>query len=817
MTLPFSLAIKDYNTFTPLQNKTIQITNIDSKQIYTQTTDSRGYVSFNIKESERGDFFSVRLLNDNEYEPTPYYLTKQSPQPNTFTTTISKHTIQKILNPNSYANHFAILYFKAQISLYFNGTTLCIMQGTKNLASFNARSGKAITQEEKLELEQQGYEGFVSAIHNTTNNETISHSDTISYFCLDKKWQEQKDKGAIPEGEYYINPNEIDKRAIHIQESTFTQENTLDINPRIYTNKECTNTRESNTNRDNFYLYNFYHQSQHKCSNNNGIDIVNNKSDFFNILTYKAESQAVIKLQVTYPKKLESKIDFIYMSDDGLQRDKEYLHTNTIFAPGTYIELEAKLSDNVESSNTTQTLQWAFTLLYNQKEVDSLFTHNTLHTYTFYHLLDSNQIEQQEHNVNLFTNDTNTGIDTTKIGFSLPLIREYEDSSQCFIIVFAFEHTKTKPDITDPYKIIDMSFKVGEDSTNGVIESKREKQSFEQKAIYNQTSISNLKAWNELQCICSLKEAVEFLQANKEQLNKLYQNNKTLYNQKDSNGNPIYDVWFDYFRIHPSLTGKIAYIYYRFDVGSEGFIDRVKQTCYAIFNCKDEYVGERKEFVETIAQVYTGISLCNSLIDMPKLCDIINPNTKNYKQEFEDRFLHNKGIQAQQLIQDFINDMGKALKIEQEFIPQVNTKPKNGDAGTYRRYGNSLSVAQPNSNSKDEFIRFMDTIIHEFRHFYLWYVFEDARNHTLKQSYLAQLVYGNAYMYISWEYETLFNVYDKECASFDAEVLQCEREKTYSKYDENGKQKAPYPLYYIQPSERDCRVVAGAFRKKIGL
>ena len=37
-TLPFSLSIKDYNTFAPLGNKQIQLTNIDSKQIYTQTT-----------------------------------------------------------------------------------------------------------------------------------------------------------------------------------------------------------------------------------------------------------------------------------------------------------------------------------------------------------------------------------------------------------------------------------------------------------------------------------------------------------------------------------------------------------------------------------------------------------------------------------------------------------------------------------------------------------------------------------------------------------------------------------------------------------
>ena len=39
-TFPFQLQIKDYNTFTPLQNKTIQLTNIDSKQIYTNHSKS---------------------------------------------------------------------------------------------------------------------------------------------------------------------------------------------------------------------------------------------------------------------------------------------------------------------------------------------------------------------------------------------------------------------------------------------------------------------------------------------------------------------------------------------------------------------------------------------------------------------------------------------------------------------------------------------------------------------------------------------------------------------------------------------------------
>ena len=60
--MTFSLHIKDYNTFALLSNK----------QIYTQTTDSRGYVSFEIKESERGDFFRVELVNDSTYKPQAF-------------------------------------------------------------------------------------------------------------------------------------------------------------------------------------------------------------------------------------------------------------------------------------------------------------------------------------------------------------------------------------------------------------------------------------------------------------------------------------------------------------------------------------------------------------------------------------------------------------------------------------------------------------------------------------------------------------------------------------------------------------------------
>ncbi|MGX2973383.1 hypothetical protein ACWIX0_13980, partial [Helicobacter sp. T3_23-1059] len=78
-TFPFKLIIKDYDLLTPLKNKEIQITNIDSKHCYdSKITTANGEVIFEIPQNERGDFFSVELINDDDYEKNPYYLAKES-------------------------------------------------------------------------------------------------------------------------------------------------------------------------------------------------------------------------------------------------------------------------------------------------------------------------------------------------------------------------------------------------------------------------------------------------------------------------------------------------------------------------------------------------------------------------------------------------------------------------------------------------------------------------------------------------------------------------------------------------------------------
>ncbi|MGX3046036.1 DUF5675 family protein [Helicobacter sp. T3_23-1056] len=107
-TFPFKLIIKDYDLLIPLKNKEIQITNIDSKKCYkSKITTANGEVVFEIPQNERGDFFSVTLINDNDYNKSPYYLSKEVDSKQR----ITRHITNKILTPNNYQKCPAILYF----------------------------------------------------------------------------------------------------------------------------------------------------------------------------------------------------------------------------------------------------------------------------------------------------------------------------------------------------------------------------------------------------------------------------------------------------------------------------------------------------------------------------------------------------------------------------------------------------------------------------------------------------------------------------------------------------------------------------------
>lgn len=738
----FQLLIKDYDTLESLKNKQIEIINIDSKETLINTTNNKGEVAFNIKENEIGDFFNINLINDDDYEQNPYFLAKES----------QKQITQKILTPNNYANHPAIIYFKNRISLHFNGTTLCIMKDKKILAHFSARSGKALSQEEKIKLEQQGYKNFVDS--------SGFMCEEINYFCLDKNWQ-KNDKKAIPNGEYYIN--------------------SLENNARIYTNKECTNLMESSG--DDFYLH-----FGDRFSDIDGINVANNHCDFLTFFT----NQEIIKLQVEYSNKLESSIEFIFQHDDGLLKDRDYLNA-AIFAPGSYIELEIQnAKDGI--------MQWAFVVLDDKTSVDSLFINNNFH---LHFLLDKNQIPQEKYNVVIFKNDM--GIDITKLGFSLPMLK---DSNQKFIIVFAFEGTK--PDINSPYKIIDINFKVGLDSNKSIIESKREQQN----NIYNQTSINNLKAWNALQCIYNLKEAIDFLRANYQQCNKIYEKNKARY----VNSNGIYNVWLDYFRIYPSLAGKIAYIYYRFDVGNEEFIKSVADD-------NGEYFRDRDMYIKSIVALFdkkqpyfqskTFLQQYHEIFNTHNPANILPPNEIIEQRKHFIEYLVFKILEILKLVYPTNFTFNKnAINPYKNIVAFFKEEPKQQNGKIYLRNGyvqnqtlhfNILAIEKGNFTfaSDDKyypikhaitFEHVLNTIFHEIRHFYIKEKYKDNDFSILKR-----YIYWSLRLYIN-DYPIIFDAFKKICDFEDSSNVGCLLKNNQNAYE---------------PNERDSRYVSTQIIKEL--
>ncbi|WP_220272088.1 DUF5675 family protein, partial [Helicobacter didelphidarum] len=224
-----------------------------------------------------------------------------------------------------------------KLSLRFNGKELMILEygeikrdkadSTKPHKDriFVAFSGNALSLKEKEELqENKGYTHFVEYEEKGLLN------DTTYYFCLDKEWQQEKDKGAMPEGEYYININDINDRR------TIFSENTFGKHTSIYTDKECGNGVESHTQRDNFYLSiytdkdcsntteshtqreNFYLHGGDKYGNNGGIDVGKNDKRFFNTLeTLKKEynintnDRVIVRLEVEYGEEDLSNIEVV--------------------------------------------------------------------------------------------------------------------------------------------------------------------------------------------------------------------------------------------------------------------------------------------------------------------------------------------------------------------------------------------------------------------------------------------------------------------------------------------------------------------------
>ncbi|WP_077388274.1 M23 family metallopeptidase [Helicobacter bilis] len=220
----------------------------------------------------------------------------------------AKSNMERTTNSYNDTNNTISLNLLSKPSLYFNGKELYINNGNKVIDYFRAYSGNALSIKEKESLkEQYGYENFVSY---------KEKENAISYFCLDKGWQKEKDKGAIPEGIYYID---INKSTDNTQSGIRTYNNTWyslsrtkegekqwgKYNIPIYTDKDCTNTLESTTQRDSFYLH-----GGDKYGNAGGIDLAKEIDSFVASLqrfsNQAKDDKLSIKLLVEYAHILSS-------------------------------------------------------------------------------------------------------------------------------------------------------------------------------------------------------------------------------------------------------------------------------------------------------------------------------------------------------------------------------------------------------------------------------------------------------------------------------------------------------------------------------
>ena len=226
------LKVKVYleDAFTPVNDAKIKLIPLDIKDSTTPKDELQEQISKN------GEIIFTFPNNTNqfEFEVSDERFYKKA-----------KNNVVRATNNYNDANNTISLNLLSKLRLYFNGKEIYITNGNKAIDYFNAYSGNALSIEEKEELkEQYKYENFVSY---------KDKQNKISYFCLDKEWQKQKDKGAIPEGIYYIDINKskndksssiktLHQNIISKFKDKERQSQCGKYNIPIYTNKECSNT-----------------------------------------------------------------------------------------------------------------------------------------------------------------------------------------------------------------------------------------------------------------------------------------------------------------------------------------------------------------------------------------------------------------------------------------------------------------------------------------------------------------------------------------------------------------------------------------------
>ncbi|MWV62914.1 hypothetical protein DCO58_01645 [Helicobacter saguini] len=469
------------------------------------------------------------------------------------------------------------------------------------------------------------------------------------------------------------------------------------------------------------------------------------------------------------------------IASKGIIHNCKHCDFKAPFAPGTYINLE------LEHKDTTKHYRWVIIEKSSKKDLDIFIkeiTKDTFNTESLKQhdaLLESGSAHNSKYNARKLNIEPDSN---TKIEFSLPIKRINEATfEKYYAVIIVYDAFDSKVDMC--FLSIDMSFKVGNGHDNEVVEAKREKQSLEQQDLYNKLLPTNIESWNKLETICNVKEALEFLQASIEKILNIQ--NKSF----DTEIEKILEAQkyiINYIKAYNQQGAKICYIFYRFDLSDDKFIDSVTDG--------SEYKKDRDEFIHKIYQVY----------------DKLHYKQETYKDNFNKLFknkpLNYKERDKKILIESFINDISEVLLIDMEHRPKIKFFNTVGKAGKYQRFNNKTKVNKLYINIMFDVNSILDSIVHEYRHFYIYHIMEDSFS-KLKDNTLIKFIYLNMFIYFQ-EKDNIFEIYDKAYSSFDKRTEKIIFDRKYSDDTDNT------PLYYIQPSERDARVIAGLFLDRMG-
>ncbi|AJD06383.1 hypothetical protein UPTC16712_0873 [Campylobacter lari RM16712] len=569
---------------------------------------------------------------------------------------------------NNYINHKIglILRFKNKDYFKYDGFYLYHFKGKDLIASYMARSGVAKADNLKPSNKQIAFSFYQDIKDKTTKKKAYFYYDDESI----------KDKfGSLPEGKYYFKINEIhyNKQPDFLKDYPFSIGKTWGkYCVRLYTDKECSKSFKeieiSNPNNEkgksknkesmskgDLYLYNINEKGE--FGSNGSIGIVNGVlfEDLLKHLSYIVnEEELLCELEVKYPQKLNNKI--IFASDN--------IDLNTSFAPGTYISLQLE-------KESDKKLKWAFVECESKEKLNLL-------------LHDCNGYIDEKNLKVLFENDDliyNESYEDNILSFCLPINRNNEPKEDIqdykyYIVLFAYSSEKTIPNLEDHYIIIDMSFRVGvgdDDSVReGVLGGK----------IPSDTKY--LKQWLDLNLIANFNDAYNFLLS-------LF-----LYIDQFS---------IEKLKTYPQLAGKIAYIYYRFDLAKIYF--QVKSTK----NMQIKYGDYFQDIIYYENTIKKTIQKYN-----------YNPN-KNYPITYWEK-----------LIEEIYNQF--KLNIKTEFI-------SSDDNSLFGFYNQDKTIIEININNIENTEEMLKTIIHEIRHAYMH---QKKPNNDVLQHYI---YYSNQYIYFN--------------------------------------------------------------------